>query len=167
MNELVWGITGHRKVDNYELMKKRANILATKAKKSSVILSLGGAHGWDWEVLKAAYQHRVYYYLHFPFRNYLKQHERFVEVKYCLNVTWEKTEWISKQDVSCYHARNTKIVDDLLKSTEKNRILQAYWDGRKQGGTLKCIQKAFAKGARVFNWFNMSFIDKSTLPMRY
>lgn len=165
--KIIWGITGNRKVQDFDALCQKATNLADKARRCHAVLSIGGAYGWDWEVLTRAYDFKVYYILRLPFKSYLEKLGKFIESKLCVSVSWEKKEWEGDQDVTCYHARNGKIVDDILKSPIEHQVLQAYWDRRKYGGTLKTIKRAFSKNVKVFNWFDMKNVTKQMLPKRY
>lgn len=119
--------------------------------KEAIIL-IGGARGWDWEVMDFSRKMGAKYKLYLPFMTRLDDiPSSFIDN--ALEVWYAFAEY----NVRGYQIRNKEMVDD-------SRLGHSYWDGRKCwvekgkrkcSGTWNCIEYAISQGIRVKNWYNL------------
>jgi hypothetical protein len=156
---LIWSTTGIRVLQDRgkQLHRKQcAKTLAVKAKEKNAILLIGGARGWDWEVMTYAYEMETQFKLYLPFKDRLDV----IPTNYlhrALDVWYPFVEY----NIRGYQVRNVQMVND-------SSVLDAYWDGRKCweengkqkcSGTWNCINYALSQGKKVLNWYNVEFTE--------
>jgi len=155
--QIVYGVTGHRSVDNDQDMKRAAEKVAKMACDENAILSIGGANGWDLEVMHQCTMFQVQYILRLAFRSrLLLLKEAFTNKRTCVLITWEAKKWKTKADDHFYFERNKKIIKDALNSSGFYKKVNAYWDHRRAGGTFKTVERALKSRVLVVNWYDMS-----------
>ena len=154
----VRGVTGHRRVMNYRRMCQIATRVVHSAKLNNVVLSIGGAGGWDLAIMKECVRQGVRYILRLAFKDrieYLRKIDpALVSEKNCILITWEREKWTNKSDARFYFQRNERIIKDVKNGTEFYKVVETFWDYRNAGGTFKTVELAIEEGIHVQNHFD-------------
>lgn len=155
VKEITWCTTGHRAEPDYNKRLHRrqcAKQMVNLVKDKRALLLIGGARGWDWDVMQEAYDQGIRYKLYLPFMERLDAipnnfAEKAVEVWYPF----------SEFNIRGYQIRNEKMVDD-------STVVHSYWNGskcweekgkKKCSGTWNCINYAIQEEIKVVNWYNL------------